>query len=132
MTEPMMHQDVFFFFFRKELGQQKRVYVIGKDEVEPTTVLNSSNSCVISLRFVSFVFFFSILKSFSSTMAHQKKCQEHKASKMHCQKAGIPFRPQKFIATSRGRGSRGRGRGLGHETEEVVRKSFASEAFFVG
>lgn len=47
---------------------------------------------------------------------------------MHCQKAGIPFRPQKLLATSRGRGSRGRGRG--HETEEVVRKSFASEAFF--
>ena len=49
---------------------------------------------------------------------------------MHCQKAGIPFRPQKLLATSRGRGSRVRGRGLGHETEEVVRKSFASEAIF--
>ena len=79
------------FFFRKELGQQKRVYVIGKDEVEPTTVLNSSNSCVISLRFASFVFFFQFSKVSLPPWRIKKNARNTRPPKCTAKKQASPL-----------------------------------------
>mmetsp|Transcript_15901 Transcript_15901/g.35066 ORF Transcript_15901/g.35066 Transcript_15901/m.35066 type:complete len:244 (-) Transcript_15901:91-822(-) len=55
----------------------------------------------------------------SKAFTSKDQMMEHKASKIHCQKAGIPFRPHKTAGTwpSRGRSGKG-GRGCGQRQED--------------